>query len=117
MPDTPTKPKAKRRATASGRSVYIVDGSRTPQLKAKGKPGPFSAASLALSCSRPLLARQPFEPSDLDEVILGCVMPGPDEANIGRVVALRLGCGDHVPAWTVQRNCASGMQVFVAQSY
>ncbi len=109
-PDTPTKPKAKRRATASGRSVYIVDGSRTPQLKAKGKPGPFSAASLALSCSRPLLARQPFEPSDLDEVILGCVMPGPDEANIGRVVALRLGCGDHVPAWTVQRNCASGMQ-------
>jgi len=87
-----------------------VDGSRTPQLKAKGKPGPFSAANLALSCGRPLLARQPFEPSDLDEVILGCVMPGPDEANIGRVVALRLGCGNHVPAWTVQRNCASGMQ-------
>ena len=110
MPDTPTKPKASRRAKAGGRPVYIVDGSRTPQLKAKGKPGPFSAASLALSCSRPLLARQPFEPSDLDEVILGCVMPGPDEANIGRVVALRLGCGDHVPAWTVQRNCASGMQ-------
>jgi acetyl-CoA C-acetyltransferase len=110
MPDTPTKPKASRRAKAGGRPVYIVDGSRTPQLKAKGKPGPFSAASLALSCSRPLLARQPFEPSDLDEVILGCVMPGPDEANIGRVLALRLGCGDHVPAWTVQRNCASGMQ-------
>jgi len=37
-------------------------------------------------------------------------MPGPDEANIGRVVALRLGCGDKVPAWTVMRNCASGMQ-------
>ena len=46
----------------------------------------------------------------MDEVILGCVMPGPDEANIARVVALRLGCGKHVPAWTVQRNCASGMQ-------
>ena len=110
MPDTPTKPKARRRATPGGRPVYIVDGSRTPQLKAKGKPGPFSAANLALSCGRPLLARQPFEPSELDEVILGCVMPGPDEANIGRVVALRLGCGNHVPAWTVQRNCASGMQ-------
>jgi acetyl-CoA C-acetyltransferase len=54
--------------------------------------------------------RQRFEPSDLDEVILGCVMPGPDEANIARVVALRLGCGYTVPAWTVQRNCASGMQ-------
>ena len=112
MPDTPTKSKSNpgRRTTARDRPVYIVDGSRTPQLKAKGKPGPFSAAQLALSCGRPLLARQPFEPSDLDEVILGCVMPGPDEANIGRVVALRLGCGNHVPAWTVQRNCASGMQ-------
>jgi acetyl-CoA C-acetyltransferase len=37
-------------------------------------------------------------------------MPGPNEANIGRVSALRLGCGERVPAWTVQRNCASGMQ-------
>ena len=37
-------------------------------------------------------------------------MPGPDEANIGRVAALRLGCGERVTAWTVQRNCASGMQ-------
>jgi len=37
-------------------------------------------------------------------------MPGPDEANIARVVALRLGCDKHVTAWTVQRNCASGMQ-------
>ncbi len=37
-------------------------------------------------------------------------MPGPDEVNIARVVALRLGCGESVPAWTVQRNCASGLQ-------
>lgn len=54
--------------------------------------------------------RQPFDPSDFDEVVLGCVAPGPEEANIGRVVALRLGCGDKVPAWTVQRNCGSGLQ-------
>jgi len=93
-----------------GRQVFIVDGSRTPFLKAKGKPGPFHAADLAVYASRALLARQTFEPSELDEVILGCVMPGPDEANIARVVALRLGCEKHVPAWTVQRNCASGMQ-------
>src|SRR3989338_3748964 len=38
------------------------------------------------------------------------MMPSEDEANIARVVALRLGCGNHVPAWTVQRNCASGLQ-------
>lgn len=93
-----------------GRPVYVVDGSRTPFIKARGKPGPFSAADLAVAAGRPLLTRQPFAADQLDEVILGCVMPGPTEANIGRVVALRLGCGERVPAWTVQRNCASGLQ-------
>lgn len=92
------------------RPVYIVDGNRTPFLKVKGKPGPFSAADLAVQAGRALLARQPFAPSAFDEVIIGCVMPGPDEVNVARVIALRLGCGKHVPAWTVQRNCASGMQ-------
>lgn len=93
-----------------GRPVYIVDGARTPFLKARGAPGPFSAADLATQAARSLLLRQPFPPTAFDEVIAGCVMPGPDEANIARIVALRLGCGERVPAFTVQRNCASGMQ-------
>jgi acetyl-CoA C-acetyltransferase len=92
------------------REVYIVDGARTPFLKVRAKQGPFSASDLALNAGRELLARQPFSPTDLGEVILGCVMPSSYEANIARVVALRLGCGKKVPAWTVQRNCASGMQ-------
>ena len=90
--------------------VYIIDGRRTPFLKALDRPGPFRASDLAVSAGRSLLTSLPFKPEDLDEVIVGCVMPRPDEANIGRVVALRLGCGHSVPAWTVQRNCASGMQ-------
>ena len=90
--------------------VYIVDGSRTPYLRARGVPGPFHASDLAVQAGRNLLARQNFEPSQISEVILGSTMPSPDEANIGRVAALRLGCGENVPAWTVQRNCASGMQ-------
>jgi len=92
------------------RPVFIVDGSRTPFLKARNKPGPFTAANLAVNCGRALLSRQPFEPPAIDEVILGCVMPNADEANIARVVGLRLGIGKDTPAWTVQRNCASGMQ-------
>ncbi len=92
------------------RDVYIVDGTRTPFLKAKGKPGPFSASDLAINAGRELLGRQRFSPQDLHEVVIGCVMPSPDEANIARVIALRLGCGKSVPAFTVQRNCASGMQ-------
>ena len=92
------------------RSVYIVDGMRTPWLKVRGGPGNFSASDLAVQAGRYLLARQTFTPDQLDEVVTGCVMPSPDEANISRVIALRLGCGKAVPAYTVQRNCASGMQ-------
>ena len=99
-----------RRPSEAGKAVYIVDGSRTPFLKARNGPGPFRPSDLAVLAGQPLLARQPFAANKLDEVILGCIGPTPDEVNIGRVVALRLGCGDRVPAWTVQRNCASGMQ-------
>ncbi len=94
--------------------VFIIDGARTPFLKTRGVPGPFSASDLAVACARPLLARQPFAPADLDEVIVGCVIPAPDEANIARLIALRLGCGKHVPAFTVQRNCASGLQALAS---
>lgn len=90
--------------------VYIVDGCRTPFLKARGKPGPFKHADLAINASRALLEKMPFEPDAFDEVIFGAAMPGSDEANLSRVVALRLGCGDKIPAYTVHRNCASGMQ-------
>ncbi|PTD95948.1 acetyl-CoA C-acetyltransferase [Pseudothauera lacus] len=90
--------------------VYVVDGARTPFLKARNAPGPFAAADLATAAGSALLARQRFAPDQLDEVILGCASPSPDEVNIGRVVALRMGCGQKVPGWTVMRNCASGMQ-------
>ncbi len=90
--------------------VYIVDGDRTSFLKARNRPGPFAASDLATDAGRALLLRQPFEPAQLDEVILGCAAPSADEVNIGRVAALRMGCGLKVPGWTVMRNCASGMQ-------
>ena len=90
--------------------VYIVDGARTPFLKARNRPGPFAASDLAAQAGRALLLRQKFEPTELDEVILGCAAPSVDEVNIGRVAALRMGCGQKVPGWTVMRNCASGMQ-------
>ena len=90
--------------------VYIVDGARSPVLKSRNRPGPFSASDLATDAGRALLLRQTFDPPQLSEVILGCAAPSPDEVNIGRVVALRMGCGQKVPGWTVMRNCASGMQ-------
>jgi acetyl-CoA C-acetyltransferase len=93
-----------------GRRVYVVDGARTPFLKERKRLGPFTGSDLAVNAGRALLMRQPFEANAFDEVIIGAAMPSPDEANIARVVSLRLGCGDKVPAWTVMRNCASGLQ-------
>jgi acetyl-CoA C-acetyltransferase len=90
--------------------IYIIDGARTPFLKARNRPGPFAASDLATDAGRALLLRQKFAPPQLDEVILGCAAPSADEVNIGRVAALRMGCGLKVPGWTVMRNCASGMQ-------
>jgi acetyl-CoA C-acetyltransferase len=95
---------------ACNNTVYVIDGQRTPQLKATGKPGKFSASDLAVTAARSLLLKMPFPVSEIDEVIIGCVMPDASEANIARQIALRIGCNKSIPAWTVQRNCASGMQ-------
>ena len=89
--------------------IYIVDGARTPFLKAKGmrrgrSPPPIWPLPPAAPCWR----RQRFAPEQLDEVILGCASPRRTKWNIGRVVALRMGICRKVPGWTVMRNCASG---------
>lgn len=90
--------------------VYLVDGARTPFLKARSGPGPFTPVDLAVQCGRPLLARQPFDASALDLVILGCVNVIADEMNPARVAALRLGLPEETVAFSTQINCGSGMQ-------
>ena len=92
-----------------GKNVYVVDGCRTPFLKAK-TPGAFSSADLAVATGKSLLNKLPINPSTIDEVILGSAISPPNESNIARIVASRLGCGVTVPGFTVMRNCASGMQ-------
>ncbi|WP_347329770.1 acetyl-CoA C-acetyltransferase [Marinimicrobium locisalis] len=96
-------------STAGRRPVYLVDGARTPFLKARGRPGPFTPVDLAVQAGRPLLMRQPFESSAFDQVVLGCVNVISEEMNPSRVAALRLGMGENMPAYTVQINCGSGM--------
>jgi acetyl-CoA C-acetyltransferase len=90
--------------------VFIIDGSRTPFIRARGRPGPFTPVDLAVACGRPLLLRQPFPPDAFDQVILGCVNVLADEMNPARIAALRLGMGEAMTAFTVQINCGSGMQ-------
>jgi acetyl-CoA C-acetyltransferase len=98
--------------------IYVIDGARSPFLKAQSKigPGSFSASELAVQVGKSLLLRQTFGATEIDEVILGCTTPSAREMNIARIVSLRLGCGDLVPAWTVMRNCASGLQAIDSAS-
>src|SRR5258705_13306204 len=92
------------------RPVFIIYGTRTPLLKARSGPAPFSPLDLAAPCGRSLRARQPFAPSTFDQVILGCVNVIADEMNPARVAALRLGPGAKMVAFTVQVNSGSGLQ-------
>jgi acetyl-CoA C-acetyltransferase len=92
------------------RPVYIVDGARTPFLKVRGKPGPFTPVDLAVQCGRPLLNRVDVPRDAFDQVVLGCVNVVADEMNPARVAALRLGLDAATTAFTVQINCGSGMQ-------
>ncbi len=105
---------SKHESVSNESAVYIVDGSRTPFLKMTAIPGAWSASDLAVAAAQPLILRNKLEAKAIGEVIAGCVMPATDEVNIARIIALRLGCGHAVPGWTVQRNCASGLQALDA---
>ncbi|MDO3387911.1 acetyl-CoA C-acetyltransferase [Gilvimarinus sp. SDUM040013] len=97
-------------SSGSSRTVYLVDGARTPFLKARGKPGPFSPVDLAVQAGRSLLQRHTLPDNAFDQVILGCVNVVASEMNPARIAALRLGLSETTPAFTMQINCGSGMQ-------
>jgi acetyl-CoA acetyltransferase family protein len=92
------------------KSLYIVDGVRTPFAKMGTTLAGSDAADLGRTSTAALLARTGIDPAMIDEVIFGCVGNPVDAANVGRVIALRAGIPEHVPAITVSRNCASGIE-------
>ena len=94
--------------------MVIIDGARTPFCKAGTSLKKAKAGDLATHVFREVLDRTGVDPAEIDEVILGCGGPGPDEANVARVASLRAGVPAEVPAVTVMRNCASGMEALNA---
>ncbi|MCE9594708.1 MAG: thiolase family protein [Planctomycetes bacterium] len=92
------------------RTAVIAVGLRTPQAKAGGLFAKEDAAHLGGVVAREVLARAGVGAAEVDEVIVGCVGPPHDQANVARVLALRAGVSKHVPAFTVARNCASGIE-------
>ena len=90
--------------------LYIVDGIRTPFCKVGTDLADESATDLGAKAVNYLLAKTGIDPARFDQVVVGCVGQPADSANIARVIALRSGIPTHVPAVTVQRNCASGLE-------
>jgi acetyl-CoA C-acetyltransferase/acetyl-CoA acyltransferase len=96
--------------------LVIIDGVRTPFAKMGTDLARLGADELGRIATQALLTRTGIDPALIDEVIFGCVGQPADAANVARVIALRAGIPDHVPAITVHRNCASGMESFT-QAY
>jgi acetyl-CoA C-acetyltransferase len=71
------------------------------------------AKELARIVIRGLLDRTRIDPAKIDEVIFGCIAQPSDAPNITRVAALMAGVPKEVPAYTVARNCDSGMDALV----
>ncbi|MDH3975925.1 MAG: thiolase family protein [Deltaproteobacteria bacterium] len=94
--------------------VVIVEGLRSPYIKAGTDFKNLSAIDLGSAVLRELLERTGLSPDHIDEVIIGNVSQPVDSANPSRVIALRAGLPKEIPAYTVQRNCASGMQAITS---
>src|SRR5436190_11935132 len=96
--------------------LVIVDGVRTPFCKMGTDLGAMGADELGRIAVNALLTRTGVDPAQIDEVIFGCVGQPAEAANVARVIALRAGIPEQVPALTVHRNCASGCEA-VTQAY
>ena len=96
--------------------LVIVDGVRTPFCKMGTDLARLGADELGRTAVNALLTRTGLDPHRIDEVIFGCVGQPADAANVARVIALRAGIPEQVPAITVHRNCASGCEA-VTQAY
>ena len=90
--------------------VVIIDGFRTPYAKSGTAFKNVPAVDLGAAVMKELIARTGIDRGLIDEVIVGNAGMPAEAANIARVIALRAGIPESVPAYSVQRNCASGMQ-------
>lgn len=92
--------------------AVIVSTARSPIGRAgKGSLVSIRPDDLTAQIVRAALAKVPqLDPADIDDLMLGCGLPGGEQGfNMGRVVAVQLGY-DHIPGCTVTRYCSSSLQ-------
>ena len=92
--------------------AVIVSTARSPIGRAgKGSLKDLRADDLAATIIQAALAKVPeLDPTDIDDLMLGCGLPGGEQGNnLGRIVAVQMGM-DHLPGCTITRYCSSSLQ-------
>ena len=102
------------------KEAVIVSAVRTPVGKAKrGGLATVRPDEMAATVIQALLKRTPnLDPTEIEDVVIGCAFPeGEQGLNMARMIALRAGLPDSVPAETINRYCASGVQSIAHVAY
>ena len=90
--------------------VVIVSAVRTALGRLGGALKDVPPEELASVVIAAAVERAGVEPADVDEVVIGQTKQSADAANLARVAALKAGFPVEVPAYTVMRQCGSGLQ-------
>ncbi|MEC8109410.1 MAG: 3-oxoadipyl-CoA thiolase [Pseudomonadota bacterium] len=95
--------------------AFICDAVRTPIGRFGGNLASMRPDDMAAHVIRGLMARHPsVDPNGIDEVIFGCAnQAGEDNRNVARMASLLAGLPAEVPASTINRLCASGMDAVI----
>ena len=94
------------------KNVFVVDGLRTPFVKAGKEWSNLHPKILAVSNLKELLYKMDFKGDEIEEVLLGNNYVLTDTPNIARVVSLQAGLYKKTSATTIMKNCASSMESF-----
>ena len=94
----------------NGEALYIVGAKRTPIGAFMGSLSGIPPQQLAATAAKSAMDQAGIPPSDVEQVIMGCVLTAGLGMAPARQVAIMSGCGENTPAVTINKVCASGLQ-------
>lgn len=97
-------------------AVYILSAVRTPIGKFGGTMASLTAADMGVVAAKAAMERAGVQPSQVEETIVGNARQAGGGPNVARQISVRSGVPQEVPAFTVNKACASGMKA-IALAY
>lgn len=91
-------------------TIYILAAARTPMTSMLGEAKDFSANELGAAAIAAVIERAHVQPQEINEVIMGCVLPAGQGQAPARQAMIKAGVPNSVPAVTVNKMCGSGMK-------